>query len=101
MWLKDLVIVLVMCMLNYTTALDDKPHILFIVVDDWGWADVGYHNPNVSTPTLDRLAAEGVKLENYYVASICTPSRSALMSGKYQVGTFRTIQMSFQPFNIY
>ena len=45
----------------------------------------GYHGSEIKTPNLDTLAAEGVKLENYYVQPICTPSRSQLMSGRYQV----------------
>ena len=45
----------------------------------------GYHGSNVQTPTIDKLAAEGVKLENYYVQPLCTPSRSQLLTGRYQV----------------
>uniref|UniRef100_A0A3P8ZG33 Sulfatase N-terminal domain-containing protein n=1 Tax=Esox lucius TaxID=8010 RepID=A0A3P8ZG33_ESOLU len=63
------------------------PHIIFILTDDQGFNDIGYHNPDIRTPTLDKLAAEGVKLENYYVQPICTPSRSQLMTGRYQIHT--------------
>uniref|UniRef100_A0A3B4WYA2 Sulfatase N-terminal domain-containing protein n=1 Tax=Seriola lalandi dorsalis TaxID=1841481 RepID=A0A3B4WYA2_SERLL len=45
-----------------------------------GFNDIGYHNPTIKTPTLDKLAAEGVTLENYYVQPICTPSRSQLIT---------------------
>ena len=62
------------------------PNIVFILADDYGFHDVGYHNDDViKTPNLDELASEGVKLENYYVQPICTPTRSQLMSGRYQV----------------
>ncbi|KAM3837978.1 arylsulfatase I-like, partial [Diretmus argenteus] len=64
-----------------------QPHIIFILTDDQGYNDIGYHNPSIKTPTLDKLAAEGVKLENYYVQPICTPSRSQLMTGRYQIHT--------------
>ncbi|XP_057712429.1 arylsulfatase I-like [Corythoichthys intestinalis] len=64
-----------------------QPHIIFILIDDQGFNDIGYHNPNIKTPTLDKLAAEGVKLENYYVQPICTPSRSQLLTGRYQIHT--------------
>ncbi|KAF3857873.1 hypothetical protein F7725_011074 [Dissostichus mawsoni] len=51
----------------------NQPHIIFILIDDQGFNDIGYHNPTIKTPTLDKLAAEGVTLENYYVQPICTP----------------------------
>ena len=62
-----------------------KPHVIFILSDDLGWNDVGYHNSEIKTPTIDRLAKEGVRLENYYVQSKCTPSRASFMTGLYQV----------------
>lgn len=58
------------------------PHLVFILVDDQGFRDVGYHGSEIKTPTLDRLAAQGVKLENYYVQPLCSPSRSQLMTGR-------------------
>lgn len=58
------------------------PHIIFFLTDDQGFHDVGYHGSDIRTPTLDKLAAEGVKLENYYVQPICTPSRSQLITGR-------------------
>ncbi len=64
-----------------------QPHILFVLADDYGWNDIGYHGSEIKTPKLDQLAAEGVKLENYYVQPICTPSRSQLLSGRYQIHT--------------
>ncbi|KAM9789462.1 arylsulfatase I-like [Neosynchiropus ocellatus] len=65
----------------------NQPHIIFILIDDQGFNDIGYHNPTIKSPTLDKLAAEGVKLENYYVQPICTPSRSQLLTGRYQIHT--------------
>uniref|UniRef100_UPI00358EB143 arylsulfatase B-like isoform X6 n=1 Tax=Myxine glutinosa TaxID=7769 RepID=UPI00358EB143 len=61
-----------------------SPHIVFILADDLGWADVGYHGSQIRTPVLDELSASGLRLENYYVQPICTPSRSQLMTGRYQ-----------------
>ncbi|KGL73743.1 Arylsulfatase I [Tinamus guttatus] len=68
-------------------AFSRPPHIIFILTDDQGYHDVGYHGSDIQTPTLDRLAAEGVKLENYYIQPICTPSRSQLITGRYQIHT--------------
>lgn len=68
-----------------------KPNVVFILADDLGYNDIGYHarqgDSAMRTPYLDRLAAEGIKLENYYVQPICTPSRSQLLSGRYQIHT--------------
>lgn len=64
-----------------------QPHIVFILADDFGWNDVGYHGSEIRTPNLDKLSAEGVRLENYYVQPICTPSRNQLMTGRYQIHT--------------
>ena len=67
------------------TVESRPPNILLIVADDYGWHDIGYHGSEIQTPVLDQLAGEGVKLERYYVQPICSPSRSQLMSGRYQV----------------
>ena len=61
----------------------EKPNVLLIVADDQGWADIGYHNPEIRTPNLDRLAREGVELDCHYVQPQCTPTRVALMTGRY------------------
>jgi arylsulfatase B/arylsulfatase I/J len=64
------------------------PHVLLVVVDDLGWSDVGFHNvTTIETPNIDKLAYEGVILENYYVQPICSPTRRALMSGRYPIHT--------------
>ena len=66
-----------------------KPNIVFILIDDTGYNDLGYNNRSsatpgrVLTPNLDNLADGGVKLDNYYVQPICTPTRAALMTGRY------------------
>ncbi|XP_074138446.1 arylsulfatase B [Sminthopsis crassicaudata] len=64
-----------------------QPHIVFVLADDLGWNDVGYHDSNIFTPHLDALAAGGVRLENYYTQPLCTPSRSQLLTGRYQIHT--------------
>ncbi|XP_005090306.1 arylsulfatase B [Aplysia californica] len=64
-----------------------RPNIIFVLADDYGFNDIGYHGSQISTPNLDQLASDGVKLENYYVQPICTPTRSQLMSGRYQIHT--------------
>jgi len=60
-----------------------KPNIVFIVADDLGWADIGYHGSRIKTPHVDRLAAEGVRFGQHYVMATCTPTRVGLMTGHY------------------
>ena len=60
-----------------------RPHIVYIVSDDQGWKDVGFHGSDIKTPTIDTLAQEGARLEQFYVQPMCTPTRAALMTGRY------------------
>ena len=68
-------------------AHSNAPHIVFVLVDDWGWNDVGYRSTSMAwtTPTIDKLANEGVKLENYFTAYSCIPARGALLTGRYPI----------------
>lgn len=62
-----------------------RPNIIFIYADDMGYGDIGcYGAKAIRTPNIDRLAAEGLRLTNFYsVSPVCTPSRAALMTGRY------------------
>jgi len=61
-----------------------RPHIVHIVADDLGWGDVGFHGAkDVRTPNIDRLAATGTRLEQFYAQPLCTPTRASLMTGRY------------------
>lgn len=60
-----------------------RPDIVIIVPDDLGWADVGYNGSFIRTPNIDALARSGVRLGHHYVMPTCTPTRVALMTGKY------------------
>ncbi len=61
----------------------ERPNVLVILTDDQGWGDIGYNNPKVYTPNLDKLAATGAKLTQHYVMPQCTPTRLALFTGRY------------------
>src|SRR5947208_654912 len=61
----------------------DKPNIVILLADDLGWEDVSYHKGEIKTPNLDKLANAGAKLEQFYVQPVCSPTRAALMTGRY------------------
>lgn len=67
-----------------------KPNIVFILVDNVGWGDFGVYGGTTPTPRIDKLASEGIRFNNYNVEAQCTPSRSAIMTGRMSVrsGTF-------------
>jgi arylsulfatase A-like enzyme len=64
-------------------AAAPKPNIVYVIADDLGWKDVGFHGSDIKTPTIDKLAAGGARLEQFYAQSMCTPTRAALMTGRY------------------
>lgn len=64
-------------------AAAPRPNILYILADDLGYHDVGFHGSDIKTPNLDRLAAEGAPLGQFYAQPMCTPTRAALMTGRY------------------
>ena len=63
------------------------PHIIFIVIDDLGSNDLGYHKSGIQTPVMDDLIQSGVLLSNYYVLPYCSPTRAAILSGRYPLHT--------------
>jgi arylsulfatase A-like enzyme len=71
-----------------TTTL---PNIVFILVDNIGWGTFGVYGGTIPTPRIDKFASEGIRFNNYNVEAQCTPSRSAIMTGRHPVrsGTFK------------
>ena len=71
------------CCVAAFAAESPRPNIVLFLADDLGWADVPWHGSSCKLPHLDRLAAQGVRLESHYVHPMCSPTRAALMTGRY------------------
>jgi arylsulfatase len=67
----------------------DKPNIVLVFLDNFGWGEPGFNGGGIirgaATPNMDQVAAEGLRLTNFNVEVQCTPSRSALMTGRYAI----------------
>jgi arylsulfatase A-like enzyme len=83
-WRPIAALIALLCGVACSTP-DARPHIVFILADDLGWNAVGYHGGEIETPNLDRLAAAGAKLEAFYAQPACSPSRAALLTGRYPI----------------
>ena len=77
--------VAILATLGAATSLASRPNIVYILADDLGYGDIGcYGQQDIATPHIDRLAAEGMRFTNHYAGnSVCTPSRSSLLTGKH------------------
>lgn len=79
-----------------TAKAAKPPNIVIIIADDMGWGDVGYHNSEIRTPSIDALAAGGVALNRFYAHPVCSPTRGALMTGRSPLNT--GILSPFEPY---
>lgn len=69
-------------------AAAPRPNILLIITDDQGYGDLGVHgNPHVRTPVIDRLAAESIRFDRFFVSPLCAPTRASLLTGRYSLRT--------------
>merc|ERR1719460_2466862 len=73
--------------ITLTSATSSKPHILYVLADDFGWADADWHHPTKSTdphatPNMNSLIKQGIELNNHYSFKFCSPTRSAIQSGR-------------------
>ena len=80
-WLNDSFTRTIDQLYSYSKA----PNIVFFLVDDWGYNDIGYQSDYLSwtTPNVDAIAKNGIKLTNYYTSELCTPTRAAFLTGRY------------------
>jgi N-acetylgalactosamine-6-sulfatase len=78
-------LIVIACFGCSVASATDRPNIIFIFADDWGWGDLSCHgHPFLKTPNLDRLASQGTEFYQFTVASgVCSPSRAAVMTGHF------------------
>jgi arylsulfatase A-like enzyme len=94
MIIRTLSLVLLVAVASLAQAAD-KPNFIYLLADDLGYTDVGFHGSEIKTPHIDKLASSGAKLEAFYVQPVCSPTRAALLTGRYpmrhglQVGVVR------------
>ena len=82
---------------------EDAPNILILLLDDVGFAQVGSFGGLIETPNIDRLAANGLRFNNFHTTALCSPSRAALMAGRYPhsigLGSHALTAMGFPGYN--
>lgn len=85
--MKNLFSLFYILFLAFSLTAQDQPNIIFMLSDNLGYGDLGCYGGGIirgaPTPNIDQLAAEGIRFTNFNVESECTPSRSALMTGRY------------------
>ena len=87
--LTRILVALLLAAVSLRAAGDERPNFIVILADDLGYGDLGsYGGKAIRTPHIDRMAEEGVRLTEFYsAASICTPARAALLTGRYPYRT--------------
>ena len=76
-------LLLLSCLLGMSPVLAKPPNVIILLADDLGWNDIGYHNREVQTPNIDKLAQQGIELNRFYVNPACSPTRASLMTGLF------------------
>jgi len=70
------------------TREERRPNVLLLMTDDQGWGDIHSHgNQKLDTPVLDKLAADSVQFDRFYVSPVCAPTRASLLTGRYHLRT--------------
>jgi len=79
--------IVVFATFSFAFPASAAPNIVVLIADDMGFGDVGYNGSEIRTPQIDQLAADGVKLNRYYVQAVCSPTRAAMMTGRSPLRT--------------
>lgn len=77
-------VLLVTVLMGVLVSASEKPHIVLLFVDDWGWSDMGMRNPDFESPNIDQFAKDSLSFEQAYIpCPTCSPSRATLLTGKH------------------
>ena len=86
---SKLLLIIIYCMSFSFTIAQEKPNVVLVFLDNFGWGEPGFNGGGITrgapTPRMNRLAEEGFRLTNFNVEVQCTPSRSAIMTGRYAI----------------
>ena len=82
---KSAVSILLLCLFGSVAFAQDKLNVVYILVDNWGWGDISAQGSTIQTPRIDQLASEGLRMTNFNVQNQCTPTRSALHTGRLPI----------------
>jgi len=86
MWVsRSAVYILGFCLLGSVASAAGKPNVVYILVDNWGWGDISLQGGTVPTPQIEELASQGTRFTNFNVQNQCTPTRSAIHTGRYPI----------------
>ena len=69
----------------YLVCAQPPPNIFMVLIDDLGYHNVGFHNPDQVSPNIDNLVKEGIQLEAHYTFQYCSPTRSSFLSGRLPI----------------
>lgn len=82
---------------------EGAPNVVLVVLDDVGFAQLGCYGSDISTPTIDRLAADGLRLTNFHTTALCSPTRACLLTGRNHhrngLGRVADLAMGFPGYN--
>ena len=83
--MKKIKLIILFLIVFQTGFSQNKPNVVYILVDNWGWGDISIQGSTIPTPKIDKLASEGTRFTNFNVQNQCTPTRSALMTGRLPI----------------
>jgi len=82
---RKIVCLLVLLVTTSASQADSQPNVVYMLVDNWGWGDISLQGGTTPTPRIETFAAEGMRLTNFNVQNQCTPTRSALHTGRLPI----------------